>query len=97
MNKTEYIFGNNLDSAQCVYFACSFGCGRRHCGPHVSVGVSLLDNVVGDVDTTAVKRRFPGDHHVLSVYLVKHHRANGRSWTVCKEGREPFIMLSMIV
>lgn len=39
--------------------AHGLGCGRRHSGPHVSVGVSLLNDVVGDVDTTAVQRRFP--------------------------------------
>ncbi len=69
-----------------AYLACGLGGGRRHGGPHVSVGVSLLDDVVRDVNATTVQRRLPGDYHVLPVHLLKHYWPNWRSWTVCKKG-----------
>lgn len=68
-----------------TYLACGLCSGRCDRGPDVSVGISLLNDVVGDVDTAAVQRRFPGNDHELPVHLLKHHWANRRSWTVCRE------------
>ena len=67
------------------YLACGLGCSGCYCGPGIAVDISLLNDVVGDINTTAVQRRLPGDHHVLPVHLIKHYRAYRRSWAICRE------------
>ena len=53
-----------------------------NCSPKISIGVSLFNYVVGDVNSSIIKRRLPGDHHELSVYLFEHHWSNRRRWSV---------------
>lgn len=49
------------------------GWGDGH--PQVSVGVSLLNDVVGDGTATIIQRRLPGNDHVVPVNLTEHDRA----------------------
>lgn len=63
------------------------GAGRGDGHPQVSIGVSLLDDVVGDGASTIVQGRFPGNEHVVSVDLLKDDGALGRLRPVWRGGK----------
>lgn len=72
-----------MDSLSCVTHPAGGPCaggGDRH--PQVSVGVSLLNDVVGDSTAAIVKWRVPGDHHVVPVDLIENHGSLWWLWTV---------------
>lgn len=62
----------------CFFYPASSpgtGGGDRH--PQVPVGVSFLDDIVGDGTATIILGRVPRDDHVVPVDLVKN---NGALW-----------------
>lgn len=58
------------------------GGGRGDGHPQVSVGVSLLDDIVGDGAAPVIQRWIPGDDHVVSVDFVEYHGALRWLWAV---------------